>query len=372
VAIGLAFTFGVMAALVSVITELFASLQGLRGAYLLRGLRELLDGTGGRTALGDAISNYDEVKSLVAGRAPGVTSTDAAAPHEPATRSATGALLGSPILRSQGMVGDISSRKLAVGPSKPGRSPRVTATGGALSSWRDRRSLPSYISARSISDAVIGLIAPNAAGQTTMAQVQHGIDALPDWAATLKTSLQSLATCAGKDVDLFRASVESWYDDHMARVSGWYKRHVAKISLAIGAILVVLLNINALTIGSALYGNAVVREAVSSVAAKTTSCEGQTQQGCLADLQSHLSATTLAGLPIGWTKVADCTAPKSSCNWLDQRGIFSRHGGSGWKVALVLIGFLITIIALIPGARFWFDLLSRLGSLRSTGPKPAT
>jgi hypothetical protein len=38
---------------------------------------------------------------------------------------------------------------------------------------------------------------------------------------------------------------------------------------------------------------------------------------------------------------------------------------------LVLIGFLITIIALTPGARFWYDLLGKLGSLRSTGPKPA-
>jgi hypothetical protein len=29
------------------------------------------------------------------------------------------------------------------------------------------------------------------------------------------------------------------------------------------------------------------------------------------------------------------------------------------------------IIALIPGAQFWFGLLSKLGTLRSSGPKPA-
>ena len=60
------------------------------------------------------------------------------------------------------------------------------------------------------------------------------------------------------------------------------------------------------------------------------------------------------------------------CNWLDQRGIFSRHGNSGWQLVLVLIGFLIMIIAIVPGAQFWFGLLSKLGSLRTTGPKPAT
>ena len=63
--------------------------------------------------------------------------------------------------------------------------------------------------------------------------------------------------------------------------------------------------------------------------------------------------------------------PKTSCNWLDQRGILSRHGGSDWEIVLVLIGFLITIVALTPGARFWFDILGKLGSLRTTGPKPA-
>src|SRR5438034_11768119 len=65
VAIGLAFVFGVTAALSSVFTELVARFLGLRGAYLLGGLRELLDGTGGETALNDAIANYDEMKGLV-------------------------------------------------------------------------------------------------------------------------------------------------------------------------------------------------------------------------------------------------------------------------------------------------------------------
>ena len=49
VAIGLAFVFGVTAALSSVFTELVSRFLGLRGAFLLSGLRELLDGTGGQT-----------------------------------------------------------------------------------------------------------------------------------------------------------------------------------------------------------------------------------------------------------------------------------------------------------------------------------
>ena len=240
-----------MFTLSSVFTELIARFLGLRGAYLLGGLRELLDGTGSQTALDDAVSNYDEMKARVEGSVPAATppaattapaaspaeQAEPAEPAEPATKSATGALLGSPILRSQGMIGQISSRNLTVQPGKRGRPLRMT-TGTWKRPWRACRSLPAYIPAQSFSAAIIDLLVPNAAGQTTMTEVQKGIGELPEWMPTLKSSLQALATNAGQDIGLFRTSVENWYDDHMSRVSGWYKRHVAKITIVVGAILV--------------------------------------------------------------------------------------------------------------------------------------
>ena len=72
IAIGLAFIFGVTAALSSVFTELIARFLGLRGAYLLSGLRELLDGDRRPNArhrqpngLKDAIKNYAAMKDLM-------------------------------------------------------------------------------------------------------------------------------------------------------------------------------------------------------------------------------------------------------------------------------------------------------------------
>jgi hypothetical protein len=248
----------------------------------------------------------------------------------------------------------------------------MTADRKAGSLWSQRRSLPSYISSRSFAEAVIDLVVPDPAGQMTMTTIQRGIDALPPTMSPLKTSLEALAKNAGDDISSFRTSVEQWYDDHMDRISGWYKRHVAIITLVAGAILIVLLNINALTIGRTLYTESTVSTAISNVAAKVTSCSAtESQQQCLANLQAQLSAAATVGLPIGWGTVRDCTQPGARCNWLDQRGILSRHGNSGWQLVLVLIGFLIMIIAIVPGAQFWFGLLSKLGTLRSTGPKPA-
>jgi hypothetical protein len=375
-AIGLTFVFGVTAAVSSVITELIARLLGLRGAYLLTGLRELLDSGEASTDLAEAKTAYDTVQNMVRGGAapPAVPSPAVPPPAQPSAAqppSATGALLGGPILGNQGISGEISSRNLRMAPTgQTRRLPKLTAPGWAGSRWRECRSLPSYISATSFADAVIDLVVPDAAGQTTMTTIQQNVDALPDSMSPFKPSLQALAKGAGDDVGRFRTAVEHWYDDHMDRVSGWYKRHVAKVTLVVGAVLVVLLNINALTIGRTLYTESGVSTAVATVAAKGTNCSADQTQACLENLQAQLSGAVTAGLPIGWGAVRDCTESAARCNWLDQRGIFSRHGDSGWQFLLVLIGFLIMVVAIVPGARFWFGLLSKLGSLRATGPKP--
>jgi len=403
-AIGLIFVFGVTAALASVLTELVSRFIGLRGAYLLTGLRELVDGHGVSTDLGKAQDDYQAMRDLV-------KNGPAALAGKPVP-SVTGALLGSPILSSQGMVGQIQNRSLTIEPAKRGSLHKMTADrqkrtahqqkgtadqqkrtasqqngtadqqngtadqqkGGV---WRQRRSLPAYFSAESFAEAVIDLVAPDAAGKTTpdaagetvMATIQRNVDRLPD---PFKSSLQALARNADDDVSRFRTSVERWYEDHMSRVSGWYKRHVGIITLILGAILIVLLNINVLTIGRTLYSQNAVSTAVSQVAAKGTNCPpSKTTQECLSKLQAQLSAAATAGLPIGWGTVRDCQPPRAGCNWMDQRGLFSRHGGSFWQFVLVLVGFLLMVIAIVPGAQFWFGLLSKIGSIKSTGPKPA-
>ena len=359
-AIGLTFVFAVTAALASLFTESIARFLGLRGAYLLSGLRELVDGGGSETALTDVKQDYETFQDLITKSPP------------PAARpSATSALLGGPILGNQGIVGQLSTRKLTL-EETTGTGSRPTITPASGSKRRPQlRSLPSYISARSFADAVIDLVVPNAHGQTTMDDIQTNLQELPD---PFKTSLEALVKNANGDVSRFRTSVEQWYDDHMDRVSGWYKRRTATITLVVGAIIVVILNLNALTIGRTLYTENAVSAAVSNVAAKTTSCSSA-DPSCLANLDSALSAAAASGLPVGWGTVRACTQKGVVCGWWERRGILSPYGGAGSQAAqvlLVLLGFLIMIFALLPGAQFWFGLLTRLNSLRTTGPPPAS
>src|SRR5215470_7030961 len=147
-AIGLIFVFGVTAALASVFTELVSRFIGLRGAYLLTGLRELVDGGGTSTDLRNAEADYRDMQDLMRRSTSSRARHPAAQAAAPAPPSVTGALLGGPILRSQGMVGQITSRQLTITPAtRTGRPHKMTADQQTRGVWRQRRSLPSYISA---------------------------------------------------------------------------------------------------------------------------------------------------------------------------------------------------------------------------------
>jgi hypothetical protein len=392
-AIGIIFVFGATAAIASVATEAIARFLGLRGAYLLLGLRELLDGQSKVVDLSAAAADFSKMRTLISKvpaptpgdavkRAPTPTpdlnnpaaATDDATPAAGEPSSVTSALLGSPILGNQGMAGVMTARPLTMANAGSNGYKRASLPKSPKGTTKLRRSLPSYIPARSFAEAIIDLVVPDSVGpdgRTTMNAVQNNISELPDSMRTLRTSLESLAANAAGDITQFRSSVEHWYDDHMARVSGWYKRHVAVITLVVGAILVVLLNINTITIGRALYSDSTISSAVSSVAAKGVNCP-QDQPSCLGNLEDQLALAAQAGLPLGWTTVADCAGPNAKCNWWERRGIISRHGNPVWEFILLLLGFLITIVALAPGAQFWFGLLVKVNALRSSGTPPAT
>ena len=387
-AIGLTFVFAVTAALASLVTEFIARFLGLRGAYLLSGLRELVDSGEKATVLTNVATDYKTMQTLIKGppyandKAPD-DKAPVPARHPPPIRSHA-----NPKPRHA-----VSDRCSARRPD-PGQSRRrrpdlrrsltldktAGQRDGSLATITSRnpgairsqlRSLPSYISVE-----VFRRRRHRPGGARCARADHHGYHPeehreLPD--DPFRTSLEALVKNANGDVSKFRTSVEQWYDDHMDRVSGWYKRRTAWITLVVGAIVVVLLNLNALTIGRTLYTENAVSAAVSSVAAKTTPCT-TVSQDCLSKLDGDLSAAAASGLPVGWGTVRACKEQGVHCGWWEQRGILSPSGSAGSQAAqilLVLLGFLIMIVALLPGAQFWFGLLSKLGTLRSSGPKPA-
>lgn len=335
--IGLVFVFAVFSALVTVLTEAISRFLGLRGEYLLRGLRTLVDGE----------SHFDMSWKDMVRKDPKSPDPEEGEPADPVVTR----LLHHPIIAS----------------SAPGASVPADA-GNAKLSRKQRVGLPSYISSRSFAAATVSLLVPNTAGETSFDQLRtkvNGLDSL-----TLKERLVPLVNQAEEDVEQFRTLLEGWYDDHMARVSGWYKRKVKWISLGLAAVLVVLFNLNTISITRSLYADEAVRTAIVNQAARGADCRKTTGEECFAQIREQVDSATGSVLPLGYGVVDDCIGQE--CSVLQKFG-FTSDGGfveDAWALLLVLLGWVLMATAVLPGSRFWFDALSRLGTLRETGPKP--
>lgn len=188
-------------------------------------------------------------------------------------------------------------------------------------------------------------------------QALAAISALSPGNPARKPLMRMLADAQG-DRDRFRLSLEHWYDDAMDRVSGWYKRYVQRIILAISIVLVASLNVDSINIAQVLWRLPTERAAVASAAAAHVPASNASQN---ADQQ--IQAISALKLPLGWTPPHTASAHSTD----------PRHvplGLASWLIKL--LGLILTVLALSLGAPFWFDALSKLGSLRQSGPKPAT
>ena len=246
----------------------------------------------------------------------------------------------------------------------------------AMLSWKQKRGLPGYLSSRTFARAVISYLVPDASGETSFDQIDRAIDRLPD--GVLKKSLRTLAVNADGRIEALRESIEHWYDDHMDRVSGWYKRHVRQFSIGFGILLILAFNANAIAIAHApLHRPGPARKRRRPRRSARPPATGSQPIAC-----GKSARRSRAYAPSGcrWD------GPRiRSASWRGARQApvttAASRSASGSRTAPVIVAWtsgscsscwLATrswSLALLPGARFWFDLLGKLGSLRSSGPK---
>ena len=85
---------------------------------------------------------------------------------------------------------------------------------------------------------------------------------LPDKDARMRTTLLTLYDDAANDVEKFKQNIEVWFNNSMDRVGGWYKRRAQWVTFGISALVVVLMNVDALLIVRYLDANHGVRDAL--------------------------------------------------------------------------------------------------------------
>lgn len=225
-----------------------------------------------------------------------------------------------------------------------------------------------------------------------------GLGANPAF-APLQRSLTPIWRQAQGDYDAFVSAVADWYDSHMDRVTGWYKRSAQRILLWIAVVVVLAFNLDTLQMWNGFQGNVNLSNAVAGLTqgyanahaadiaagkpvnlaaaplptqdclegagaspctcppgyiAKPEQKASSNQAGdCVADV------SVLTQLPVGWSSV--------------YRGPYAPgvKRADFWKNALLkIVGWAVTIAALMLGAPFWFDLLRSVVNVRSAGPAP--
>jgi hypothetical protein len=239
---------------------------------------------------------------------------------------------------------------------------------------------PSYIDKQQFAAALMDITGLSAASATDAAQ-QPG----PAAVAALQTALaQNVAAIANPqiksmlegmiqrgqgDIGEVKKDIANWFDSAMDRVGGKFKRWTQLLSFGIALILAVLLNVDTVHLASALWAqpNLVTNlnlESVAPASPTATAAAGGTTQTASPDAQAANQAVAIldANLPVGW----------ASGHFFEV--VQNKKTIPIWKSEIFLtacFGWLITAIATLFGAPFWFDILQGAIRLKGSGPSPS-
>lgn len=250
---------------------------------------------------------------------------------------------------------------------------------------------PSYIPSRTFALALADLVLPGDPGSrgSTAQELRDAIAASPA-PAGLKQVLRLLvdeaerSSKAGQALRLdglldiqkldslfnqMQQHIEIWFNNSMERVSGWYKRRAQAWTIGIALALTVALNVDSVLIAQRLARDSALRAAIvaqaeqlvqqplSTVAASTPAAEAapvnpvQETAARAQLLQDRIQELKTVGIPLGWP---DPDGPPRGLTWF----------------LLKTLGLLLTAGAASLGAPFWFDVLNRFMSVRSSGKAP--
>ena len=269
---------------------------------------------------------------------------------------------------------------------------------------------PSYIPSRVLALTLLDTLAPlddsaavgrrqsDAAKGKQLAR-DHDLVARAERAAgSVKNPLlQKWLLDALTEVDVDRekllASLEASFDGVMSRVSGWYKRYATIVIFVLAFVAAGALNVDSYAIGTRLWKNDAVRTALANQAAGVTAQEcppSDTGKGGGGGAsgpsgasggtgQTGVSGASGASGPPGpappkkatfsLERATDCITSLRALSLPLGWGKDNRPAG-WWGWISKPLGIIVTAFALMLGAPFWFDTLSKLARLRATGTTP--
>ena len=206
-----------------------------------------------------------------------------------------------------------------------------------------------------------------------------------------RTAMESILATA-RTLDEAEAQLEAWFNDGMDRVGQRFARTMQILTMTMGLLLAVVLNIDSLNLAYSLWNDPILRTAVASTAQQVdiTALEATVSEAealaeatpetteeylentgeAIAAASATLNQLVELNLPIGWRYVDLGDIPPDSTNPLDQERLndatnlwnyipFANPNWLGmWLVKIIGLG--ATVLALSQGAPFWFNILRRI------------
>ena len=183
-----------------------------------------------------------------------------------------------------------------------------------------------------------------------------------------------------------KRSIQGWVDARFTDMSNLYKQYMYVLSLFVGLVISVVLNVDSLHMGQTLWNEPTLRESV--VASANQISESELRPSTLEDnydeqvasIQSSIELLLNANLPIGWVNNPLDPVPDVSAQGVqalsqqsydprkDLRNVANIFAGDIGFIAVKLVGWFLTAFAVSLGTDFWFNLLRQVTGRASGAP----
>jgi hypothetical protein len=193
--------------------------------------------------------------------------------------------------------------------------------------------------------------------------------------ATLGARAERRVQTTGAELQQFQAEIEDWFNHGMERASGVYRRNGKGVGILIGLAIAFALNADTLYMFQRLSTDQAIR---SSIVQAADQLEGRGINSAEA-LAQDLSIDDLSKLREGDLRSVGAAVEATLADYPLPIGrtqnvlAYQQKAEASWPVPFIpqrLVGWSITALALSMGASFWFDLLRKVTSVRSTGDRP--
>ncbi len=238
--------------------------------------------------------------------------------------------------------------------------------------------MPSYIPSRTFAIALMDIVIPhhdpeNPDRSRTLDKIRDVVGRLTDDRISkdlkevllvLMNETESNLIESGLDIkktetalNKLRENIEIWFNNSMERVSGWYKRKIQVLTFGLALLFTCVLNVDTVSITRSLSNDSTLRAALVTIAEKSNRKSFPPADGNKAntgaafkEFKKEIAELQQLGIPLGWNIPG------------------SKPAGWGWLTKI--LGLLLTAGAASLGAPFWFDILNKFVSVRSTGKAP--